>query len=89
MNVVGSSEMETMNLETLGVMDPLQDLLNEGLMENDLDSEELPLEPRLMVQESSFPDQSMHILDLQLSDLREKLSRLKFYITDIDDLLPR
>lgn len=89
MNVVGNSEMETLNVETMGLLDPLQELLSEGLLESDFESEELAREPRLLVQEASFPDQSMHILDLQLSNLREKLSRLKFYITDIDDLLPR
>jgi hypothetical protein len=88
MNVVGNSEMETVNLETFGVMDPLQDLLSEGFLDEG-NLEDIQAQARLLVTETNFPDQSMFILDLQLESLREKISRLKFYITDVDDLLPR
>jgi hypothetical protein len=35
-----------------------------------------------------FPDQSMYVLDQQLSQLKSKLERLRFYLREIDDIIP-
>lgn len=71
--------------------DPLQDLLNEAEAEAWDEVEEAPAMrvESLLVTESQFPDQSMFVLEKQLSQLTEKMARLKFYISDLDDLLPR
>lgn len=71
--------------------DPLQDLLNEAEAEAWDEAEEAPAMrvESLLVTESQFPDQSMFVLEKQLSQLTEKMARLKFYISDLDDLLPR
>ena len=72
--------------------DPLQDLLNEAQAEAwESEEEEAPVMrvESLLVSESQFPDQSMFTLETQLKQLTEKMSRLKFYISDLDDLLPR
>ena len=72
--------------------DPLQTLLNEAqaeAWENDEDEAPVMRVESVQVSESQFPDQSMFILEKQLSQLTEKMARLKFYISDLDDLLPR
>lgn len=43
---------------------------------------------RLVASPNQFPDQSMYILDEQIKGLKERLDRLKFYLSDLDDLLP-
>jgi hypothetical protein len=68
--------------------DPLSELLAEGL----------PPEPRISISASPermlvtpelFPDESMYRLDSQLKELKESLDRIKFYLMDMDDLLPK
>ena len=96
MNVAGLTE--TMN-ETVNVLplfadvaihaDPLEGLLAEGKTEWSM-QEQKPhaVNKRLLVQTNQFPDQSMYVLDQQISSLRDSLERLKFYLSDLDDLLP-
>lgn len=99
MNVAGNSNaVEKANVLSLfgglevELNDPLQDLIQEGNQpETDLDLDETPAveRKRLLVTENQFPDQSLHILDQQLAELKMNLGRLKFYLGDLDDLLPR
>ena len=73
--------------------DPMADLIREGEIE-DFDLE-LDLEvkteaaPRKIVDMNQFPDQSMFVLEEQLASLRSNLNRIKFYLGDLEDLLPR
>ena len=70
------------------IPDPLETLLleTETIL---VEEKKLERSDRLMVSESQFPDQSMFTLDRQLSQLKESLSRTKFYLLDLDDLLPK
>jgi hypothetical protein len=54
-----------------------------------MQEEVIVAKPRRLVSENQFPDQSLFILDAQLSGLKESLSRIKFYLGDVDDLMPR
>lgn len=71
------------------IPDPLEQLLQE--------TESLLVEEKKLIQtaktpmvtESQFPDQSMFILDQQLGHLKESISRIKYYMLDLDDLLPK
>jgi hypothetical protein len=74
--------------------DPLKDLIQEGNrpdQEVDLELDESPVteRKRVLVSQNQFPDQSLHILEQQLAELKMNLGRLKFYLGDLDDLLPR
>ena len=70
--------------------DPLADLIQESAI---LDIEEsivlAPTKARKIVSENQFPDQSLYVLEEQLSNLRSSLNRIKFYLGDLDDLIPR
>ncbi len=70
------------------IPDPLEVLLQET---EQFLVEEIKLERRAhpIVTESQFPDQSMFILDQQLGQLKESIGRIKFYLMDLDDLLPK
>lgn len=76
-------------LQEENIPDPLETLLQET--EELLVVEEIKLElsHRLMVSETQFPDQAMFTLDQQLSHLKESIGRMKFYLLDLDDLLPK
>ena len=76
-------------------LDPLKELLAELNAENlELDSEteilmessELEERPRVLA--SQAPDQSMFVLEQQLEKLNQSLNRLKFYVNDLEELLP-
>lgn len=68
--------------------DPLQDLIQESAIEDTvLEVQDTRLAK--LVNENQFPEQSMYILEEQLSNLRSSLNRIKFYLGDIEDLLPR
>jgi hypothetical protein len=43
---------------------------------------------RPILSETQFPDQSIYTLNDQLRILQMNLERLKFYLSDMDDLLP-
>jgi hypothetical protein len=68
--------------------DPLENLIQEAMIEDEVLT---PKEVRVrkVVSENQFPDQSMYTLEEQLANLRSSLNRIKFYLGDIDDLLPR
>lgn len=70
------------------INDPLEELMKESAIEDDvLETKEVQV--RKVVNENQFPDQSIYILEEQLSNLRASLNRIKFYMGDIEDLLPR
>lgn len=96
MNVVGTSvEMKNI-LPLFGegeiALDPIQELISESLLnleeEQKLEAQKT-ISKRLLVSEHQFPDQSMYVLDQQLKHLKDSLERIKFYLGDLDDLLPR
>lgn len=103
MSVVGREHVEadTVNVVSLfgrsigsGVIsDPMTDLIQEGEMEDfDLESDidsKIEVAPRKTVDMNQFPDQSMFVLEEQLASLRSNLNRIKFYLGDLEDLLPR
>ena len=94
MNVNGLEQTENVvplfrgGLSEESLPDPLETLLRET--ETTLiEEQKIEQTNRLMVSESQFPDQSMFTLDQQLSQLKESLGRMKFYLLDLDDLLPK
>lgn len=98
MNLSGSEQVaaDTVNVVSLFghsnaeivINDPLEKLIEESAIEDTvLEAEDIKV--RKMVNENQFPDQSMFILEEQLSNLRSSLNRIKFYMGDIEDLLPR
>ena len=98
MNVTGNAEkndftnvLSLFSSSEIEIPDPLQELLNEAVTEAWDEEEEMPVVQvsRTLVSETQFPDQSMFTLEQQLAKLSTSLGRLKFYLTDLDDLLPR
>lgn len=99
MNVAGNSGSNEMtNVVPLfssvqvEMPDPLQELLQEAEIDAWKDQEEeapVVRAKRNLVTENQFPDQSIYALEQQLAQLNENMARLKFYLTDLDDLLPR
>ena len=95
MNVAGNDEMNV-NMNVLSLFssnqiempDPLQELLREAELDAWKEEEEIVQAKRLLVTETQFPDQSMFVLEQQLANLTQSLGRLRFYLSDLDDLLP-
>lgn len=77
------------NLDEAILLDPLTELLNEGQIDSFQEVQPVRTERRKVVRDDHFPEQGMLILDQQLANLRESLSRIKFYLSDLDDLLPK
>ncbi len=70
--------------------DPIADLIQESeIMDIEEGLDLAPTKARKVVSENQFPDQSIYVLEEQLSSLRSSLNRIKFYLGDLDDLLPR
>lgn len=70
------------------VNDPLADLIKESEIEETvLKAEEV--RPRKVVSENLFPDQSLFILEDQLKTLKSSLDRMKYYLGELEDVLPR
>ena len=96
MNVAGNDEMNV-NMNVLSLFssnqiempDSLQELLREAELDAWKEEEEIVQVKRLLVTETQFPDQSMFVLEQQLANLTQSLGRLRFYLGDLDDLLPR
>lgn len=97
MNVAGNSEANNTNVLSLFSTvslerpDPLTELLNEAEVEaweDEVEETEVVLAKRVLVTENQFPDQSLFTLEQQLESLSQSLGRLKFYLNDLDDLLP-
>lgn len=68
--------------------DPLERLLQEAMIEDTMFTPE-EVRVRKVVSELDFPDQSMYTLEEQLRNLRASINRIKFYLGDVNDLLPR
>lgn len=98
MNVNGQEQVEVNKLnvvslfkqtnEELIMNDPLTELLNEA-GENEELLERTQVRTARVVNENAFPDQSMYILEEQLSNLRGSLNRIKFYLGELDEIIPR
>ena len=96
MNVAGNDEMNV-NMNVLSLFssnqiempDSLQELLREAELDAWKEEEEIVQVKRLLVTETQFPDHSMFVLEQQLANLTQSLGRLRFYLGDLDDLLPR
>jgi hypothetical protein len=96
MNVAGKSENLNVTVNVLPLFssveihaDPLETLIAEGEMEWSYEElNQYSVKKRHLVQASQFPDQSMYVLDQQILSLKDSLERLKFYLSDLDDLLP-
>lgn len=71
--------------------DPLSEILSEGELDAGemIAAPELKSERRKLVREDHFPEEGLMILDQQLEALNERVSRIKFYLTDLDDILPK
>lgn len=99
MNVNGTSQVETEALNVVPLFgrretdlgpDPLSEILTMGeILEDSLAVSPVINQNRVLVSANQFPDQSMFVLDKQLAGLKESLGRLKFYLNEVDDLLPR
>jgi hypothetical protein len=96
MNVKGNVEAQVNVVPLFGnfaqefLSDPLSELIEESEM--GMTAEELPplrKERRKTVREDQFPEQGLFILDQQLQTLKESVARIKFYLSDMDDLLPK
>lgn len=75
------------NIEKIqSTLDPMTELLQEGEVEVVSESKRRPIS--YVVTENHFPDQSIYILDEQLSALKKRLNRMKFYMGELNDLLP-
>ena len=77
------------NLDVAPIDDPLDVLLREAQLEYVPMNEVKASCARTVVTESQIPDQSIYVLEKQLSNLRGSLSRIKFYLGDLEDLIPR
>lgn len=97
MNVSGKEDLEMKPVNVLALFEeivipqtPGSDFTEEDDAEFlDEDENEVIMALRKVATEDQFPEQSLYILDEQLSTLKESLARIKFYLGDIDDLLPR
>jgi hypothetical protein len=68
--------------------DPLTELMNESQIDESLGPAPV-LEVRRVVSQNQFPEQAMYILEEQLQSLKSSLNRMKYYLAEVDDLLPR
>ena len=96
MNLTGGEQMNVENVKVISLfkkmdtiestLDPIAKLIEEMGVE---EASETKVEmKRNVVTENHFPDQSLFILDEQMKSLKKRLNRMKFYIGELDDLLP-
>jgi hypothetical protein len=85
---VGLDQMKVFSLlsDYQDQRDPLEDLLAEA-GEQEMVKNHFLLDKKIVSNEHST-DQSMYILEGQLKNLKSTLSRIKFYISDFEDLFP-
>ncbi len=99
MNVNGKEvgEMKTLNVVSLFdnvpspellSNDPLNNLILEAQFKGDV-LISFSTRPVRVVDESHFPEQSLYILEEQLTQLKRSLERVKFYMGELDDFVPR
>ncbi len=94
MNVSGFEKSEQNVVSLFGgiqeemIPDPLETMLREtdSLLAHD---KKVIKVKTPVVSDSQFPDQSMFVLDQQLGHLKESVARIKYYMLDLDDLLPK
>jgi hypothetical protein len=67
--------------------DPLESLIEESRISEEV-IESKPLRTTKIVNENQFPDQSMLILEDQLLALRSRLNRIKFYLGELEEIIP-
>lgn len=91
MNDVNVVSLFGRTIETEIMNDPIADLIQEGQLDDFDLMTETPknIAPRKVVNLNQFPDQSMFVLEEQLQSLRSNLNRIKFYLGDLEDLIPR
>jgi hypothetical protein len=95
MNTVGTHvEAHAMNVVPIfdfqkDAPDPLEELLLESGLVDDMDEVNSSSTIRLVAKPTHFPQQSMYVLETQLKDLKYNIERLKYFLGDLDDLLPR
>jgi ATP-dependent Lon protease len=100
MNLRGSDQVEQNSINVISLFgnldqdilqnDPMSELLEEAMiLDTEEETVELELTPRKVVNENQFPDQSMYILEEQLSNLKTSLNRMRFYLGDLEDMIPR
>ena len=98
MNLSGREQLEADKLNVVSLFsksnaeiiinDPLEELMKESAIA-DVILESREVRVSKIVNVNQFPDQSIYILEEQLSNLKASLNRIKFYLGDIEDLLPR
>lgn len=95
MNFTGREQAEMNHLNVISLFNGIE--TPQFTIGDELDSQDLVIEipeknevkiPRKLVSENQFPDQSMYVLDDQLKQLKSKLERLKFYLSELEDILP-
>ncbi|MFP5384526.1 MAG: hypothetical protein ACLGHN_00510 [Bacteriovoracia bacterium] len=70
--------------------DPLMDLIKESEIEDAiLSPESVTVRSGKVANEDLSPDQSLFILEEQMTNLRSNLNRIKFYLGELDDILQR
>jgi hypothetical protein len=74
--------------EEVTIPDPLETLLDEAAGEEESFAR-TEVTPRKIASEKQFPDQSLFVLEEQLQHLRKSLNRMKFYLNEIEDILPK
>jgi len=53
-----------------------------------IDFEDQELKASNLVTPDHFPDQSMYLIDDQIELLKTSLNRLKFYLSELEDIIP-
>lgn|SRR5665648_214092 len=73
--------------EEIIMYDPLSELIEESNIE-ETPSKARTKKARRVVNENQFPDQSIYVLSEQLRNLKSTIGRMKFYLGDLEDILP-
>jgi cell fate (sporulation/competence/biofilm development) regulator YlbF (YheA/YmcA/DUF963 family) len=94
MSLVGNSEVETLNVVPLfaNLGTKIKTLVDEVEVEVEEPVKEekvVKTAERLLVRPNQFPDQSIIVLNEQMKSLKNTMDRLKFYLGDLEDILPR
>ncbi len=77
------------HVEEVDLDDPLEALLHEaGVPEDDEEEVSASVVQKALVLEHHAPDVGLYIIEEQLSQLRSRLHRIKFYLNEINDLIP-
>lgn len=89
LSLIGALDFDSTEVEVEKIDDPLANLLNE-FSDYELPEEVAPvIQTPPQVQLSTRDDQVLLTLQGQLGFLRESLTRMHFYLTDVDDSIRR